>query len=76
MRRRLEKCPVCGELTVKYESRFNGKRCSNPKCNWTETKLIAADVSKSFLKYCLEHADCEPRKKRIERIIIDTYGEV
>jgi len=76
MKKEFEECPECKKLTVRYESRFCGKRCSNPICNWTETKLTAADVPKSFLRFCLEKAKVVPQKNRIKRILIDTYGSL
>ncbi len=76
MKKKLEKCPKCGQLSVKYDSRSKSKRCFNSECNWTEAKLIAADVPKSFLKFCLAHAKNELQKERIETIIKVTYGSL
>lgn len=76
MKGKSQKCPVCDKLTVKYESRFNSKRCSNSRCNWTAAKLTAADVPKSFLEFCLKHANSKPQERRIKKIIGDTYRDL
>jgi len=76
MKKRSEECPKCRESTVRHNPRFNGKRCSNSQCNWTESQLTAADVSKSFLEFCLESSKHKSQKDRIKKIIMDTFGSL
>lgn len=66
------KCPVCENNTLKYDSELEANRCYYNHCGWTDKTgpFIGGDIS--FLEYCLSLAKPGRPKEVIEKIIEET----
>ena len=70
-------CPVCKEMSLKYDSVIDANLCYNEICGWRDSKAApASDVPMAFLERCLIKAEPGPRKDKIKEIIDLTINEI
>ena len=68
-KKKVRECPVCKEVSFKYDPDIDAFRCQNEFCRWTDRIAPANDVPMSFLRYCLSRVEPGPKKEKIKRII-------
>lgn len=66
------KCPVCNEMSFRYDPEIKANRCYNKFCRWTDKIKPATDVPMSFLEFCLRNIQSGPRKDKLKKIIEET----